>query len=208
MKLGKISTSQLTTVKRSSLGLLAVGVYFALIPLIMLGSIDYPNLILGLTFVACALITAHEKPLVLSGLMVSFIGIVNLLAISNVFSIDSAWMLAAICVVILFLFEFTSLKFGKATAQAKYAVLIPMTSLFLMFLLALAGWNPVLYVDYATQLMKWLNYVALMFLTGVMSFEALGWKLMKKNQGLWIAVLALFAIVTSFVGAYSGTLSW
>lgn len=206
MKLGPISTSQLFNTKKSSLGLIAFGLYLCFAPFLLSGTWDYANLVMGLTFIACALILAIGSPRVFSGLLVGFVGVVNLLTIANVFDLGTAWMLTLVCIFGLIFLEYA--KFGKASKKAQTSVIVPMVSLFFMFLLALVGLNPVMQVDWATSMIKAINYVALMFFTGLLSFEFLGWKIMKKNQGLWITVLGLFCVVTSFLGVYYGTLAW
>jgi hypothetical protein len=210
MKFGKLSTAQLFSTKTGNIGLLLVGLYFCLVSLVMtqLQVIDEANVILGLTFICVAIMNARASPLVISGMLTGFLGVVNLLVIANVFPIDTAWMLTLICAIGVVALELTSLKFGKASKKAKIAVIIPMMSLFFMFLLAIIGYNPALYVNWATQPMKYINYVFLMFLTGLLSFQLLGWNVMKKNQGKWITILALICVATSFVGVYQGTLAW
>ena len=208
MKLGKLSTSQLISTKTGNIGLFLLGVYFCLVNFVLVGAIDYPNVIMGLTFIGCAILYAKASPLVLSGVLVGFMGVANLLAIGNVLPIDTAWMITGVCAALVFVFEIAGVGFGKSSAQARVAVVIPMLSLFFMFVLAIIGWNPALYVDWGVNPVKFINYVALMFLTGLLSFQFLGWNLLKTNQGLWISVLGLLCVVISFFGVYQGTLSW
>jgi len=207
MKIGNISSKQLLNTKNGNIALFLVGVYFCLVSLVLTGAIDYPNIILGLTFIAVAVIRSRAQPLVLSGLFTGFLGVVTVLSIGNVLSIDTAWMLAAVFAGAILLFELGGLKFGKSSARAKIAIIIPMTSLFLMFALALIGLNPAIYVDWATNTLKFVNYLALLFLTGLITFELLGWKLAKKNQGMYIIVLGLVCMATAFMAGYA-SLAW
>lgn len=204
----KIPTKALLSTKTGNVGLLGVGLYFLLINIVFTGAIDYPNAILGLTFIAVAVILAKPKPLVLSGLVVGFLGVTNLLTIANVFPIDTAWMLSAVFAVIVLILELGNMKIGKASKAAQSVIVIPLLSLFFLFILAFAGLNPALSVDFATNPLKAFNYICLMLLTGVMAIERLGWKLLKKNQGIWLTVFALAAIVTSFMGVAQGSLGW
>lgn len=204
----KIPTKALLSTKTGNVGLLGVGLYFLLINIVFTGAIDYPNAILGLTFIAVAVILAKPKPLVLSGLVVGFLGLTNLLTIANVFPIDTAWMLSAVFAIIVLVLELGNMKIGKAAKLAQSVVVIPLLSLFFMFILAFAGLNPALSVDFAIAPLKAFNYICLMLLTGVMAIDRLGWKLLKNNQGMWLTVFALAAIVTSFLGVAQGSLGW
>lgn len=208
MKIGSISTSQLLSTKTVSLGLFILALYFAVVTILLLGFVDYTNLMLGLTLMTCAILNAKKTPLVLSGVLVGLVGLTNFLAMGNVLPLNTAWIITLICVIVVFAFEIFGWKLGKASKQAKNAIIVPTLSLFFMFLLALTGLNPMLYVDWSTQLMKALFYVTLMFFTGLLSFQFLGWSVLKKKQGLWIAILAVLAVVISFVGVYQGSLSW
>ena len=203
-----VSMKQLFSTKRMTLGLMFLALYYCLINLVVSGILDYPNVIMGLTFLGCALINARDKPRVISGILVGFIGMTNILAISNVLEINTAWMLSLVCIVLVGLLEFTSIKFGPASKQAKDAAVVPMLSLFVMFILGIIGITTVMAVDYATAPIKFINYIFLMFLTGLLSFQFLGWKIIKKNQATWTTILAIICVVLSAYGVYQGTLSW
>ena len=208
MKLGGISSAQFFSTKTGNIALVLAGAYFCAVSLVLSGVIDYPNMILGLTFIGVAIINARGSPAVVSGLLVGFLGLVNLLAIANVLPISFAWVFAAVCALGIAILEFGGVKFGKISQKAKIAVVIPMMSLFFMFVLAIAGVNPALTVDWAAEPMKFINYIALMLLTGFLSFDLLGWRLLKKNHGIWLTALGVICVVTSFMGVYQGTLVW
>lgn len=207
MKLGDISLPQLFSTKSGSIALTLTGIYYCIINLILMGSIDYTDLILGLTFIAVAVVYAKPKPLVLSGVLAGFLGVVNLLSIANVLPINTGWILTLVFAIAVIIME-AGLKWGKASKNAKVGIIIPMLSLFFMFILAIVGINPALYVNWATEPLKFINYLALMLLTGILSFQMLGWNLVKKNQGMWITVLGIVCVITSFIGIYQGTLAW
>jgi len=208
MKIGGILTSQLLSTKTGNIGLLVMGIYFCGINLLLTGTIDFVNMTVGLTFIAIAVMNAKPSPTVISGLLTGFLGLNTLLSITNVLPRDLAQIIALACAIGIFLFEFGGVKIGKSSKKAKVAIVIPIMALFFMFILAIAGVNPTLSVDWSTELMKFLNYIALMFLTGLMAFDLLGWRIAKKNHGLWVTALAVISVLTSFMGIYQGTLAW
>ena len=200
-----IPINALLNYRNANLGAFLLGIFYLIFPWMTSGVLDETTAIFGLMFLTISIMRAKGSNTVIGGLCQAFIGISYFLAIANIINIATLWTLTLILAAIFFVMELGFIRFGPVTKKADAFQLVPFTLLSFILLLSIAGYSPVLRIDWNNTLVA-INYVAIFLFSALSMLQLAGWNVAGKNTNQWLMIFAIVAIGTALFGTYQGTL--
>lgn len=190
--------------KTGTLAYTLTGLQLLILPVLFYKLININQMLFGFTFLSIAIIKAKEKPSVLGGIFTMLIGLAYFMGTTTTIGLTILWPLSIVLFLGTCFVEFF-MKLGPLNAKAKALIVVPMATIGFNLLLAIAGYNPLLAINWN----KWMTsfgYVAVAILCWVTVFQVGGWEPFKKKTNLVINLMAISAVLLSFLAMGQGSL--
>lgn len=204
----QIPYKQMFSWKTGNLAPSIIGVWYILLPLIMSKAVNISLMLFGFTFLSIALVRAKSKPTVLGSVFCMLIGLSYFFGMMTNIADATLWTLSLGMFALTLVFELDIFKFGPANARAKILTIVPLAVIGFTLLIALAGYNPMLSIQWTST--RWiinLNYVAVALFCWINVLDYAGWRPFKGRTVLVMNLMAFVAVALSVV-SMAASQSW
>lgn len=191
--------------KLGTLGPTLIGLSYLILPFLLSQAINVGLVLFGLTFLSIGLIKARSKPTVLGCIFAMLIGLSFFFNTMTTIGTSILWTVSLLLFVGVLIFELHIFKFGPSNASAKSLLIVPLAILGFSYLLAFAGYNPMISINWNVWMITF-NYLAVMLFCWISVLEVGGYRPFGKDTPKYATTIALISVILVALSFLQGTM--